>query len=193
MDEIAERFNPDEPDSVELHGSPMYHGKRFWRQFPKDKRIEAIKDCLGIFAESHISNRMFCCVVRKSLIGSKDPVEFSFEQLASRFDYYLSRLFKKRNDKQRGVMIFDKSTYENTLQNLTKTFRNIGHNWGYLKNFSEVPLFLDSKASRLIQLADLIAYSLFRYYEEHDDRFYSIISGRWDQDNGQIHGLYEKI
>lgn len=193
MDDIAERFNPDDPGAVELHASPMFHGKRFWRQFPKDVRINAIKECLQVFAESHVSNRMFASVVRKSLIADKDPVEFCFEQLASRFDYYLSRLYKKRGDNQRGIIIFDKSTYENTLQSLTTSFRKIGHSWGYLRNFSEVPLFLDSKASRLIQLADIVGYSLFRHYEEQDDQFYNIISKRWDYDNGQMHGLYEKI
>jgi len=29
LDKIAARFNPAEPQSIELHGSPMYHGRRF--------------------------------------------------------------------------------------------------------------------------------------------------------------------
>lgn len=194
LDEIAERFNPDEPHSVELHGSPMYHGKKFWRNFPREMRNKAIKDSLSVFANSHFSNRMFCSVIRKSKIKDKDIVEYAFEQLTSRFDYYLARMFRKNNDNQRGIMIFDKSTYETNLQNLTAGFRRIGHTWGMIKNLAEVPLFLDSKASRLIQLADMIAYSIFRHYEERDDQFYSIISNRWDKDeNGNQHGLYEKI
>jgi hypothetical protein len=58
---------------------------------------------------------------------------------------------------------------------------------------AEVPLFLDSKASRLIQLADMVAYSIFQHYENQDDRFFDIIKTRFDQDAGQLHGLYEKI
>jgi hypothetical protein len=38
-----------------------------------------------------------------------------------------------------------------------------------------VPLFLDSKVSRLIQMADLIAYWNFRYYQSKDDRGFRLI------------------
>jgi hypothetical protein len=54
---------------------------------------------------------MFGCVVRKSVLTPHDPVEYAFEQLSSRFDYYLRRLHKI-GDSQRGLIIFDKSTYE---------------------------------------------------------------------------------
>jgi Protein of unknown function (DUF3800) len=62
-----------------------------------------------------------------------------------------------------------------------------------LNNLAEVPLFLDSKASRLIQLADLIAWSTFRNYESNDDQFFSIIKSRIYIANGTTHGLYESL
>jgi hypothetical protein len=90
-------------------------------------------------------------------------------------------------------MIFDKSTYEATLQGLATNFRTIGHKWGTLRNLSEVPLFLDSKASRLIQLADLVAYAVFRKYERDDEQFFSIIENRFDSVGGDKHGLCERL
>jgi hypothetical protein len=144
LDEIAARFDPADYSSVELHGSPMLNGRRFWRQFPLPKRVEAIKDALHVLASSHISNRFFACVVRKSLIFPKDPVEFAFEQLASRFDYFLRRLHKS-GDNQRSIIIFDKSTYETTIQNLATDFRKIGHTWDILRNLAEVPLLVPPK------------------------------------------------
>lgn len=90
-------------------------------------------------------------------------------------------------------MIFDKSTYETTLQNLAIEFRTIGHSWGVIRNFAEVPLFLDSRASRLIQLADLVAFSIFRAYEYQDSSFMHIIENRFDSLDGNKHGLFEKI
>jgi hypothetical protein len=192
MDKIAARFDPADHNSVELHGNPMYGGKKFWRQFPKEIRHQAIKDCLGILASSHPSNRVFACVINKSLVSPNDPVEYAFEQISSRFDYSLIRLHKN-NDPQRGVIILDKSTYETTIQNLATDFRTVGHSWGVLRNLAEVPLFLDSKASRLIQLADLVAYSIFKAYEMNDPQFFNIISHRIDADGGIRHGLFEKI
>src|SRR5205085_9297776 len=103
-------------------------------------------------------------------------------------DQYLARLHKA-GDTQRGVILFDKATYETTVQALATDFRTIGHRWGIIRNFSEVPLFLDSRASRLIQLADLIAYAIFRHYERGDDRFFSIIKNRFDSAGGINHGL----
>lgn len=191
LDKIAHRFNPDNPSTIELHASPMYHGKGKWRAFTKAERHQALKDTLQVFANSHRTNRMFACVVRKSII-TKDPVEYSFEQLSSRFDYYLRRLGNNGN-LQKGIIIFDKSTYETTIQNLATDFRTIGHSWGVIKSMAEVPLFLDSKASRLIQLADIIAYAIFKHYEQGDDELYSIISNRWDKEGNENHGLCERI
>jgi hypothetical protein len=189
LDKIAARFNPADPASVELHGNPMNSGKGVFRRFTKADRAAAIEDALRIFTTSHPSNRLFACAVRKARVSPADPVEFAFEQLSSRFDLYLARLHKA-GDTQRGVILFDKSTYETTLQSLATDFRTIGHRWGVIRNLAEVPLFLDSRASRLIQLADLIAYAIFRYYEVGDDRFFSIIRNRFDSEGGIVHGLY---
>ncbi len=191
LDKIAARFNPADPASVELHGNPMNGGKGIFRRFPKEDRLIAIGDALKIFLASHPSNRLFASVVKKAAVSPADPVEFAFEQLSSRFDHYLGRLHKS-GDSQRGVIIFDKSTYETTIQSLATDFRTIGHKWGVVRNLSEVPLFLDSKASRLIQLADLIAYGIFRNYERGDDRFFNIIKNRFDSEGGITHGLYLK-
>ena len=210
LDKIAARFNPADPASVELHGNPMHSGKGIFRQFPKEDRLQAIEDALKVFLDSHPSNRLFASVVNKALISPVDPVEYAFEQLASRFDHYLTRLHKagntqrgvilfdntrlhKAGNTQRGVILFDKSTYETTLQALATDFRTIGHSWGVLRNLSEVPLFMDSKASRLIQLADLIAYAIFRNYERGDADLFSIIQHRFDAEGGITHGLHVRI
>lgn len=189
LDNIAARFNPADPSTVELHGNPMVGGKGVWRHFPKDDRAKAIEDALQIFLASHPSNRLFASVIRKAVVSPEDPVEVAFEQLSSRFDYYLKRLHRT-GDTHRGIIIFDKSTYETTIQSLATDFRTVGHRWGIIRNFSEVPLFLDSKASRMIQLADIIAYAIFRHFERGDSRYYSIIEDRFDSEGGIVHGLF---
>lgn len=189
LDMIAARFNPADPSSVELHGNPMLGGKGAWRRHPKADRERAIEDILQVLLNSHPSNRVFASVITKAIVSPKDPVEVAFEQMASRFDQYLMRLHRN-GDTQRGIIIFDKSTYETTIQALARDFRTLGHSWGVIRNFSEVPLFLDSKASRLTQLADVIAYAIYRHYERADSRFFSIIKERFDTEGGIVHGLY---
>ncbi len=93
---IAKRFNPEDPQSVELHGSPMFKGKGFWRKVPLEHRLSAIKDALRLIG-SHGERqhpRLFACVVNKQRITPKDPVITAFEQLVSRFDHYLMRRHK---------------------------------------------------------------------------------------------------
>lgn len=189
LDKIAARFDPADPTNVELHGSPMFGGRGKWRLYPKDDRHKGIEDALKVFRDIHPSTRLFASVIKKSVVSPKDPVEVAFEQLASRFDRYLIRLHKNQHT-HRGVIIFDKSTYETTIQSLATDFRTVGYTWGVIRNFAEVPLFLDSKASRLIQLADLIAYAIFRNFEKGDNRFYSIIEPKFDSEGGITHGLY---
>ena len=189
LDQIAARFNPADHREIELHGSPMLGGRGMWRRYTKDDRFKAIEDSLKVFADSHITNRLFASVIKKVAVSPQDPVEVAFEQLASRFDQYLMRLHRKQ-DTQRGIIIFDKSTYEAPLQSLATDFRTMGHQWGVIRNFAEVPLFLDSKASRLIQLADIIAYIILRHFERSDSHFFSLIKNRFDSEAGTVHGLH---
>lgn len=191
LNAIAAKFDAADPHAVELHGSPMRSGKNFWRKHPQQNREEAIKEAL----HTGISNRstkvkLFGAVINKAAVPGKDPVELAFEQLTSRFDMYLKRLYTKHNDAQRGLILLDKSSTENRIQTLAREFKYEGHSWGITRNFAEVPVFLDSKASRLIQLADLVAFALFRFYEHNDCRFYDVIKNCFDSDGGVEHGLY---
>lgn len=59
LDEVASRFNSANPEEIELHANPMFLGKKYWRKFPVEMRINAMLDCLEIFARSEKSNRIF--------------------------------------------------------------------------------------------------------------------------------------
>lgn len=179
LNAIAARFNPADPYSVELHGSPMRSGRGPWKGVSMAARLQALRDALQIIADRHPKVRLFASVVHRDAPLVDDPVTAAFEQLASRFDYFLRREHHSGNT-QRGIAIFDKSTTEKSIQNLARVFKYDGHTWGQLKNFSEVPLFLDSRASRLIQLADLVAFAIYRRFEADDTRFYDIIAHCFD-------------
>lgn len=76
------------------------------------------------------------------------------------------------------------------LQKLATDFKVTGHSFGQVRNLAEVPVFIDSRASRLVQLADLIAYATFRKYEANDSRFFDLFAHRFDEYGGQKHGLH---
>lgn len=175
------------PPSIELHGNPILQGTGEWSGVPWSIRLQVLEDALRVLANSHISNRIFAAVVLKAN-SPKGPVEYCVEQLCNRFDRYLRRLYLS-GDTQRGLILFDKNARERSIQNLAADFRQIGHSWGVVTNLADIPVFLDSKASRLIQLADLVAYSVFRNFDRGDPRFYNLISHRFDSEGGVVHGL----
>jgi len=193
LDEIAERFNPDEPELIELHGSPMRAGKGKWRHIAKNDRETAISDALIIGVRQRFPQnvRLFASVLEKANFAGQDITQVAFEQLSSRFDQYLRRMHLQGKT-QRGLIIFDKCATERRIQTLAREFKISGHSFGKTRNFAEVPVFVDSQASRLIQLADLVAYAIFRHYEYGDSMFYDIISHCFDSDGGVVHGLYSR-
>ena len=159
LDRLAEKIWPDSPQSLEFRGTDIRGGKRHWRGVGKNDRERAYADALQLIASTSPKVRLFGAAIHRDACGAEDPMEFAFEQIISRFDKYLARLHKA-GDTHRGLIILDKSSYETSLQGLAKDFRDFGHRWGNLHNICDVPLFVDSQATRLIQYADLIAHAL---------------------------------
>jgi hypothetical protein len=188
LEKIAGRFNPADPASIELHANPMITGNHGWKAYPVADRRSAVLDALHVAARSHHSNVLFGICKDKRAGKSNDLISEVFEEICNRFDRYLGRLHK-RNNTQRGIIVFDKASYETKIQGLAINFRTIGHSWGVIRNLSEVPLFLDSKASRLIQLADLIAWAIRRKFEKGDSTYFDVIAHRFDNEGGRNHGF----
>lgn len=188
LDNLVSRLFPHQPD-VELHGNHILQGKGIWRSLPVKTRITAYCEALALIKQAM---PLFGVGVERACLPDRDPVEYAFEQMCSRFDLYLTRHYKRRHDPQRGLIVFDKTSYETSIQGLAAGFRTVGHRFGKVHNLSEVPLFLDSRASRLVQLADLVAYALFRYLEHEDQRFFPLIERYFDSEGGVRHGLHIK-
>jgi hypothetical protein len=187
LDEIAKRIWPENPTGLEFRGTDILGGKKHWRGVGKDDREAAMCDALEIIAKSNHSH-LFGAAVHKAAVSPDDPMERAFEQVCNRFDRFLGRLHKASNT-QRGIIVLDESTYETSLQGLARNFRTVGHRWGQLHNLADVPLFVNSKATRMIQYADMIAHSVRKYYEFGDARYFDIFKARFDTEGGVIHGL----
>lgn len=188
---IAARFNATNPGAIEFHGAPMRGGKEIWRDVHPTERVQAVVDILNLLGDQQMKLRVFASVIEKSLMPQDQILTKSFEHVAYQFDQYLADMYYQRKDPQRGLVIFDKTSYEEKLQALSSLFKHQGHSLGKLRNFSEVPLFLDSKASRLIQMADLIAYWIFRYFQSSDDRGFKLIEPYFHRHRGQVPGLIQ--
>lgn len=118
-------------------------------------------------------------------------MEVAFEDLCSRFDLYLQRL-ANNGQREWGLVVLDKSTYETTLQRMSVQFRTLGTQWRVIRHLADTPFFVDSRASRVIQLADHVAYAVFRRFHAKDAQYFDLISSKFDTDDGIVHGLAHK-
>lgn len=195
INSIAARFDPDAPEKIELHAGPMRSGKDGWERFHPTDRVQAVVDTLTLLSNPQLRIRVFACVIQKSLYNRHEIISTAFEKLASGFDDYLAACYKKSKGKnpQRGIVIFDKSIFEQHVQLLSYFFKHQGHQNGHLRNFAEVPMFLDSRASRLIQIADMVAYWIYRHYQSHDSRGFQLILPYIHGYQAQKQGLVELI
>ncbi len=190
LETLAEEIWPDAPRSVEFHASEIFGGRgAIWSRFNKEERILLIKRVISVLDNAHSQIRVFACAVHKASFPGQDPVELAFEDISSRFDLYLQRI-STESHRERGLIVLDRSSYENSLQSLTHEFRRQGNRWGnQLRGVCEVPLFVDSQASRIIQLADHIAYAVFRFYNAADASYFNLLEGKFDEHDGVFHGL----
>ncbi len=123
-----------------------------------------------------------------ALRSDQDCAALAFEDICQRFDLFLARK-SREGDRERGLIILDRSTEETSIQRLSRNFRRLGTQWGAVRHLADTPLFIDSRASRLVQMADHIAYAVFRRYNEGDAQYFDVIAHRFDETDGRIHGL----
>jgi hypothetical protein len=192
-EKLAREICPQDPHAVEFHASEIFSGRKPpWNSMKREARREVLRKVLQVVANSHESTRAFGCAIHKASFPNTNPMELAFEDLCRRFDLLLQRLYHSDKDAQRGLIIIDESSYETSLQRLTKAFRTLGTRWGVLRNLADIPLFADSRASRLLQLADHVAYAIFRRYEASDTSYLDVIMRKFDSEEGRIHGLVHK-
>ena len=191
LKEIKRRALGERAAAFELHANEMWNGRGKWRAIRRERRRAMIADALSVLRGPSAANvRAFGIVIEKAALPGEDPVEHAYEQICSRFDLFLRRRYNRLGDRQRGLLVFDRSRYEETLQSLARKWREEGTRWGDLRNLAEVPFFVDSRATPLIQLADLLSYALWRRYEFGDATLLAPVIDAFDREGGVLHGLY---
>ena len=91
-------------------------------------------------------------------------------------------------------MIFDQTANQKSLHSYIAQFRVAGASWGQVKHLAEIPMFTDSKLTRMLQWADFVAYAVFRRYQHSDAAFFDRIIGKFQHSaGGTLHGLVHLI
>jgi hypothetical protein len=177
---------------VEFHASAI-HARRIppWDGMTAKQSKDILRRLSGVVADSHDTCALFGVVVHRPSYPTDDPVMLAFNELTSRFDLFLARMHAQGNT-QRGLLVFDKSRHEQRLQTVLRSYTTEGGPFGRVRNFSDVPFFADSRASRMLQLADFVAWTTFRRYEAGAANHFDEIVTRFDTEGTKIHGLQHR-
>jgi hypothetical protein len=178
---------------LELHASDIWAGRKTWAHVAKADRnrlINGIFHQLGSWrAPSGREPRYFGVALHKPSFP-KRRIERAHEELFARFDEFVGRLHMG-GDSHRSLVVADDSSYEKLVQTLVPRWKvGVASRLGALHSFVEVPLYVSSEASRLIQVADFVAWAMSNYYQNgHSRHLQKIIHRRFDADGGIQHGL----
>lgn len=192
LDNLAKTIDPVNFNDIEFHASEIFSRRSSpWDKLTKEEAQGIIKAVLRVVVQAHDSAKIFACAIHKKSYLGNNTMNMAFEDLTKRFDNYLKMLYSG-GDRQKGLLILDDSAHETTLMELARNFRQTGTQWGSIKNIADTPFFVSSKSSRVIQIADHIAYSVFRRYNHSDAQYFDIIAERFHSVDHIIHGLAHK-
>jgi hypothetical protein len=177
---------------LELHATAMRTGKGSWRSVPRTVRESLLRDIAGLLGSftPPSGNRyaLFAVVREQGAVPYADPVERTFEELYLRFNGFLQRR-APGGAQYFGLVVADEAKYEKVLQPMVTQWRELGTRIGRVRQVVEVPLFVDSRATRLLQLADFVAHAVYLLYERDQSDLVELMQGAFDTTGGALHGL----
>jgi hypothetical protein len=159
----------------------------------RQERLEAVRaaaDCVGQWGFA----RLFADCIDKL---HYDPIrhgrqvdEQAFEQVVSRFERYLEGDPEGTGRTNYGMLVHDNNeSVAHKHTKLMRRFHNQGTIWNRLRNIIETPLFVNSELTRMVQVADLCAYSLRRFVENSESDLFDRIFPRAFRHGAQTVGV----
>lgn len=202
---------PPNLDEFELHAAEMRNAKKpradakgqgvasIWASRPRDMRLALLSEAYDLIAgfkpsDERLPVALFGVVLDRNFRPDWSQIErerYGYEVLLNRFDVMLKTTRVRRNLPNLGLVIHDKRVVaERDIQSWTSEWRVAAGNIGRIRNLADVPLFADSRATRLLQVADLVSYSIFRRFNPDIERESSFekIWPKFHQEKGQVHG-----
>ena len=196
LDLLQSRLLPTHP-SLELHASAMWAGRDEWRAVPRAGRhrlLDGVFDHLARWTAPAGRPPIFfgCAIHKQDFMKNRDVQQLAHEEVFGRVNSLMRRLHLEGKS-HRMLVIADDSSYEKLLQALVPHWKQVGSRTSTLDSLIEVPLYVDSKVSRLVQAADFVAWGIAQAYENGKVQYLDALEPRFDQFAGVQHGLVHMI
>ena len=133
-------------------------------------------------------------IIFKDLLKDKDLsltlMEYSWTFITERFEHFLKQ---QPADSNNGLIFIDSSQKipESEIKSVLYSLVREGSMWQNIDHVIEEPIFTRSHLRNLIQLADMIAYVIYRHYYKKDVKFkewFESLVAKMYQPYGSIHG-----
>lgn len=159
---------------LEIHGGPMRSGGGLWAQVPWNRRHGLARSLMRLIREwEHQGSRSqvqpFVVVVDKDFTSG--ATELAYGEILYLLDIFL-RTGRRSGTPHNGILVADRSRYQRTIEAWVQIARARARlprqDPRRLYALAEAPFFIDSRSTRLMQLADLLAYSVYRGHSAGD-------------------------
>lgn len=205
---VADHVSGSGTETFELHASEMRNAKKPrqghhspWEAIPRQQRLHILDEAYEAITrhqpvDPQFPVLMFGVVMDHAFLGNQDTEareQFAYEVLLNKFDVMIKRANRNPGDvTNKGLVIHDRRVVERDIQRWTANWRVAAGKLHRLNHLADVPLFSDSRASRLIQAADLVSYATYTYYASQSALKDAYINKLWplfDHAEGVLHGL----
>ena len=182
LDQIQSEFFPEISLPLKFHATDINTGHDRFRDLTDVNRQRMLGAVYRVMANERYPHVvLFATAIHITAVDSPEQaLRDTFEDITQRINTFLVRLHKSGNP-QKALLIIDRSqSTEGRYRTLISDFRASGTSYGYLGNIVDIPYFSQSSETRLLQLADFVAYAVFRYFERNDSQFLDQILTRFD-------------
>lgn len=181
LDAIQTKYFPQVSLPIAFHAVDIHGGKGRFKDMDKETRANLMKDIYSFIASVAYPRMIaFGTAIDDSALKSPaETIDVTLGDLCSRFNIFLKRLYEVGTP-SKGLMIVDQS-HEDQYRRLLHLFQAQGTKYGQLGNVVDIPYFATRKDTRMLQLADFVAYAAFRYYERNEDTYLKMILDKFDR------------
>ncbi|MHB1811587.1 MAG: DUF3800 domain-containing protein [Thermoplasmataceae archaeon] len=191
MNAIQQTYFPGIQVQIPFHSNEIRSGRGRFGKLDRETRNNLFSDLFNVLKNTVFPKAiLFSSVmdISKATIPTQDLYTV-FSDIASRFNLFLTRGYS-RGPKNKGMIIIDHAN-EDKYMEFFQGYRNNGTPYGNIRNIVDIPYFASGKDTRMIQLADLCAYAVFRRYEHNDLTYFDYIKTKFDRRHqiGPVDGL----
>ena len=183
LDEIQRIVFPETGSGIDIgfHASRIHEGKEHFKRLTRSKREELLTTIYGTMASIPFPHAiLFGTAIHMSAVEEpENVVRNTFMDIVSRFNIFLKRQHMAGHT-NKGLLIID-GAHQERYRSALSSFKKQGTEYGKIDNIIDIPYFARQDHTRMIQLADFCAYSLWRYYENGDVSYLKMIEHKFDR------------